>query len=88
MKYNILEAKNQLSQLIQSALSGEDIIIAKRGNPVVRLVPVEPEEESPGVSQSSMSFSSWLKANPLPEHLKSSHEDIERSIQSQKHSWD
>lgn len=34
------EAKTKLSQLVQRAESGEDIVIARNGNPAVRLVPV------------------------------------------------
>ena len=40
MKVNMLEAKNQLSQLVKDALAGEDIVIASNGEPMVRLVPV------------------------------------------------
>ena len=36
---NIHEAKSQLSKLIESALAGEEIIIAKAGKPLVRLIP-------------------------------------------------
>ncbi|MGZ8256461.1 MAG: type II toxin-antitoxin system Phd/YefM family antitoxin [Gallionella sp.] len=36
----MLEAKNQLSKLVQAALAGEDVIIANKGVPVVRLVKV------------------------------------------------
>lgn len=43
MQCNILEAKNQLSKLVQAALSGEDVVIANNGVPVVRLVKVGPE---------------------------------------------
>jgi len=38
---NIHEAKSQLSRLIEAALSGEEVVIAKAGTPVVRLVSVE-----------------------------------------------
>jgi|CXWL01.1.fsa_nt_gi prevent-host-death family protein len=38
---SIHEAKTQLSKLIQQALAGEEVIIAKAGKPVVRLVPIE-----------------------------------------------
>lgn len=41
MQCNMLEAKNQLSRLVQAALAGEDVIIANKGVPVVRLVKVE-----------------------------------------------
>lgn len=40
---NIHEAKTTLSKLIQRALDGEEVIIAKAGKPLVRLVPV-PED--------------------------------------------
>jgi prevent-host-death family protein len=33
-------AKTQLSRLIDSALSGEDVVISKGDKPVVRLVPI------------------------------------------------
>ncbi|WP_250537052.1 type II toxin-antitoxin system prevent-host-death family antitoxin [Caballeronia sp. AZ10_KS36] len=38
---NIHEAKSQLSRLIEAAVSGEEVVIAKAGTPVVRLVSVE-----------------------------------------------
>jgi prevent-host-death family protein len=34
-------AKTNLSKLIEAALNGEEIVIAKGSKPVVRLVPVE-----------------------------------------------
>jgi len=37
---NIHEAKTHLSRLIEEATSGEDIVIAKAGKPMVRLVPI------------------------------------------------
>jgi len=40
MQCNMLEAKSQLSKLVQAALAGEDVIIANKGVPVVRLVKV------------------------------------------------
>jgi len=50
MQVNMHEAKSQLSSLTEKALSGETIIIAKAGKPLVRLVPVEqaPEQRMPG----------------------------------------
>jgi len=41
MEINIHEAKTHLSRLIERALSGEDIVIAKSGKPLVRLVRIE-----------------------------------------------
>ena len=40
-QYNINEAKTHLSNLIQRALNGEDIFIAKDGSPVVKLTPIQ-----------------------------------------------
>jgi prevent-host-death family protein len=37
---NIHEAKSQLSKLVERALEGEEVIIARAGKPMVRLVPV------------------------------------------------
>ena len=39
---NIHEAKTHLSRLIRAVQSGEEVVIARRGEPVVRLVRVEP----------------------------------------------
>jgi prevent-host-death family protein len=39
IKSNIHEAKSRLSQLIELANAGEEVIICKAGKPVVRLVP-------------------------------------------------
>lgn len=38
---NIHEAKTHLSRLIQQAMAGDDIVIAKAGEPLVRLTPVQ-----------------------------------------------
>jgi prevent-host-death family protein len=37
---NIHEAKTQLSRLLQRVIAGEEIVIANRGIPVARLVPM------------------------------------------------
>ncbi|MDX8381681.1 MAG: type II toxin-antitoxin system Phd/YefM family antitoxin [Ghiorsea sp.] len=41
---NIHEAKTNLSKLIQEALAGEEVIIAKGNKPVVKLVPLNPQK--------------------------------------------
>jgi prevent-host-death family protein len=40
MTVNIHAAKTQLSRLVEDAASGQEIIIAKAGRPVARLVPL------------------------------------------------
>lgn len=38
--YNVAEAKAQLSRLLDAALAGDEVVIARAGRPLVRLVPV------------------------------------------------
>lgn len=48
---NLYEAKSHLSQLVKEAAAGAEIIIAKAGEPMARLVPLAPEpriERQPG----------------------------------------
>lgn len=48
---NLYDAKTQLSQLVKEAAAGAEIIIAKAGQPMARLVPLAPEskvERRPG----------------------------------------
>ena len=39
MKVNMHEAKSQLSRLAKAAWEGEDVVIARAGEPYLRLVP-------------------------------------------------
>ena len=48
MKVGIHEAKTKLSKLIPAVLAGEEVIITKSGNPLVKLVPVR---KTPGTRQ-------------------------------------
>ena len=40
--YNVHEAKTHLSRLLEKVAEGEEVVIAKAGVPVARLVPVRP----------------------------------------------
>jgi prevent-host-death family protein len=40
---NIHDAKAKLSQLIKRALAGEEVVIARAGEPMVRLTPIQPD---------------------------------------------
>lgn len=48
---NIHQAKTNLSKLIEKTLKGEDVVIAKAGTPVVKLIPVKAklEPRKPGL---------------------------------------
>jgi len=41
MQMNVADAKARLSELIAAVERGEEVIIARAGQPVVRLVPVQ-----------------------------------------------
>lgn len=74
-KVNIHQAKTQLSQLVELAAGGEEIIIAKAGKPVARLVPYAPKGEArrPGQLRGKLR----IKKNfdePLPKELLDSFE--------------
>jgi prevent-host-death family protein len=40
---NVYDAKTQLSRLLESVERGEEIVIARAGKPVARLVPIAPK---------------------------------------------
>ena len=50
MRVNIHEAKTHLSRLIEQVAAGEDVVIARAGKPVARLVPYseDPSPRRPG----------------------------------------
>ena len=45
---NLYAAKAQLSELVQAALDGEEVWIARAGRPLVRLVPGTPDRHIGG----------------------------------------
>jgi prevent-host-death family protein len=44
---NVHEAKTHFARLLERALQGEEIIVAKHGKPLVRLTPVHPNGLEP-----------------------------------------
>ena len=40
-QYSIAEAKAHLNELLEKAMLGEDIVIARNNKPLVRLMPIE-----------------------------------------------
>jgi prevent-host-death family protein len=74
-KVNIHEAKTQFSKLVERAAGGEEIVIAKSGKPVARLVPytLKREPRRPGYLRGKIR----IKKNfdqPLPKDLLASFE--------------
>ena len=70
MQVNIHDAKTHFSKLINQALTGEDVIIARDGKPIVRLVPYAEEIQTRrgGQFQGLIQISEDFDA-PLPDEL-------------------
>jgi prevent-host-death family protein len=49
MLINVSDARRMLADLLKRVARGDDIVIAKRGRPVARLVPVEDRRAVPAV---------------------------------------
>jgi prevent-host-death family protein len=50
--YNVHEAKTHLSRLLELAESGEEVVIARAGRPVVRLQPItQRDRRVPGIDR-------------------------------------
>jgi prevent-host-death family protein len=66
---NIHAAKTQLSRLIDQAVNGEEIVIAKAGRPMVRLVAVDAERRRR--SFGSLKGKIWMSDdfNELPDDV-------------------
>ena len=67
---NIHEAKTHLSRLLEQVSQGEEILIAKAGRPVARLVPAgeRPERREPGSAAGRVLVGEDFDA-PLPEEV-------------------
>ena len=67
---NIAEAKAKLSSLLDRALAGEDIVIARAGKPLAKLVPLEQREDrKPGAWRGWNASADALLAPMDPEDL-------------------
>ncbi len=65
---NLYEAKTHLSALVDRAAAGEEIIIAKAGRPLARLVPLERPPRRPGRGRGTIAIGDDFDA-PLPDEL-------------------
>ena len=45
---NIHEAKTHLSRLLESVEEGDEVVIARAGKPIAKLVPLKPKPRHPG----------------------------------------
>ena len=58
---NMQAAKTHLSRLVEEALRGDDIVIAKAGKPMVKLVPVTPQRQRRKLG--SLQGKIWISAD-------------------------
>jgi prevent-host-death family protein len=66
---NMQAAKAQLSTLVEEAAAGEEIVIAKAGKPVARLMPLQKIVRRPGRLKGKIWMSDDFDA-PLPPELR------------------
>lgn len=88
MKVNVLEAKNRLSELIRAVQAGQEVIIARRGKPVARLVPADEPSTPEATRGSAEAILGWLARHPVPEDARRRTADIEVAIESERDVWD
>lgn len=79
---NILDARNRLSQLIAEAGDGAEVVIAKRGKPVVRLVAIESQP-----SATAGAAAAWLVHNRVPTEARSLQE-LNAQIEREREGWE
>ena len=75
VKVNVHEAKTHFSKLLAQVGKGEEIIIAKAGKPVARLIPIEERavERMAGTAKDKVNIAEDFDA-PLPESILNSFE--------------
>lgn len=73
--FNIHEAKTHLSKLLARVMAGEEIIIAKAGKPIARLLPfnTHPPERAPGTASGKIVIAPNFN-DPLPVEILESFE--------------
>ena len=73
--FNLYDAKTRLSELVDRAAAGEEIVIAKNGKPLARLVPLPAEK--PNRVSGGWEGSVWIGDDfdgPLPGDIQQAFE--------------
>ena len=65
---NVHQAKTHLSRLLERVNQGEEIVIAKSGRPMAKLVPMPSEPRRPGRLKGKIRIADDFDA-PLPEEI-------------------
>ncbi|GJG86982.1 hypothetical protein tb265_21630 [Gemmatimonadetes bacterium T265] len=75
---NLYEAKTHLSDLVDRAAAGEEIVIAKAGTPMARLVPLPAPDKPPLRKPGLLKGKIWVADDfddPLPPDIQDALED-------------
>lgn len=74
---NVHQAKTQLSKLLAKVAAGEEVIIAKAGQPVAKLAPYQPNREprKPGLWEGKV----WI-----PDNFTDEDEEINKMFYGEK----
>jgi antitoxin (DNA-binding transcriptional repressor) of toxin-antitoxin stability system len=80
-KHSVVEAKNNLSELIDRALKGEDVVITRHGQPVVELKRV-----TQPVNPITREAIEWLKARRVGRRMP--REDAATLVRRMRDEWE
>lgn len=83
-KVNILEARNTLSRLVAAVADGDEVVIANRGKPVARLVPVGGSATQHTATQAA----EWLSTNLVPARTSRTAAELDRQIATEREGWE
>ncbi|MFZ1382680.1 MAG: type II toxin-antitoxin system prevent-host-death family antitoxin [Scrofimicrobium sp.] len=81
--YSVLEAKNNFSRVVSQAVSGDTVVITKRGTPVAKLLPI-PSDPKPFTGSA---LAAWIKQTS-PARSSLSTEEIDQRIAVAQGDWD
>ena len=82
--YSVFDARNSLSRLIEESRKGRDVVIAKRGRPVARVIPVDDGPDD----FTGETLAAWLAANPMPDRLRRSADELDAQIAEARDGWE
>lgn len=80
---NILDARNSLSRLVAAVGDGAEVVIANRGKPVARLVPVTSEQP-----HTAARLAEWLTVHPVPGRETRSGGQLDQQIAEERQGWE
>jgi prevent-host-death family protein len=83
MEVNIHQAKTHLSRLLQRVAEGEEVVIARAGEPIARLIRIQPEQTTRplGMDKGSVVVADDFDA-PLPPELLAQFTGVEEDPKS------